>query len=126
MAVWQTLKHVGRVRDESCKVLKDSGIGVGGLGLTWIFEDSVVGGSGLTVGSGSVVGVGVSGIAGGMGRILIVNGGIVGVVKDIAKTVEAGFGHTHEVGSEEHIVEGSADPLCDIDKLHESQKIHTC
>ena len=64
-----------------------------------------VGGSGLTVGSGSgsVVGVGVGGIAGGMrgmGRTRVGsgNGRIAGVVKDIVRHIVAAFWHTHDVG----------------------------
>ena len=39
-----------------------------------------------------------------MGRTRVGNGGIANVVKDIVKSIEAGFWHTHDVGSEEHIV----------------------
>ena len=61
------------------------------------------GSSGLTVGSGSAVGVGVGGISGGMGRTLVGNAYIARVVKDIVKCIEVGFWHTHEVGSEEQV-----------------------
>ena len=42
-------------------------------------------------------------------RISVVNGGSPGVVKDTVKSIEAGLWHSHDVGSEEHIVERLAD-----------------
>ena len=52
-----------------------------------------------------MVGVGVGGIAGGMGgmgrtRVGVGSGGIAGVVEDIVEHIVAGFWHTHDEGSE--------------------------
>ena len=83
----------------------------------------------MTVGSRSVVGVGVGGNAGGMGRTRVGNEGIAGFVKHIVKCIEAGFLHTREVGSDELVVGDLVGPealtkLCCVMKRCIIVKIH--
>ena len=85
-----------------------SGVGIAGIAVGAGGSVEGMGGMGRTrvgVGNGGIAGLADVGNGGIAGRVDVGNGGIAGVVKDIVRSIEAVFWHTHDVGTEEQIVD---------------------